>query len=131
MRSQPDPLYKNVLRCQNPTEILLKDRSKFNGQNLITEDLLKELNKPKLKDAKVQNILGKTPLSANIELCSKSNKLKAFNEAESLKADHDKNIFVNFKSNYLDDEDNNNNNNNNSDNDNNNNIPPSFSVPSF
>ena len=47
----------------------------------------------------MHNILGNAPAPTVIELCSRSNKLNVFNEAQNLHSDDNENLGVNFKSN--------------------------------
>ena len=53
VRSQLDALYKNVLRRQNPYEIVFKDISKSEGQNPISSCLLPEIESGELIDEAV------------------------------------------------------------------------------
>ena len=50
-----DPVYKNVLRKQNPFEIVFKDISKFDGQNYILRNLLGQIKSVKLTDVDIKN----------------------------------------------------------------------------
>ena len=57
LRNQLDPLYKNVLRRQNPYEIVFKGMSRFDGQNPIVGSLLAEIKNGKLTAELFQNSL--------------------------------------------------------------------------
>ena len=56
IRQALDHLYKNVLRGQNSQEIINKDKSEFDGKNIITGNLL-----VKLTDGSVKKSLNNVP----------------------------------------------------------------------
>ena len=76
--NQLDPLYKNVLRRQNPYEIVLKDISKFDGQNPVTGSLLVEIESEKLTYEVVPKFLDGTPSTKDLEIRKGPKDLKSF-----------------------------------------------------
>ena len=80
VRNQLDPLHKNVLRRQNPYEILFKDISKFDGQNSINGSLLAEIESGKLIDEAVQKFIDGAPSTKDLEIRRGEEDLKNFNK---------------------------------------------------
>ena len=70
-----DPVYKNVLRKQNPFEIVFKDISKFDGQNYILRNLLGQIKSVKLTDVDIKKFLKKAPLNKDIEIINRLQKV--------------------------------------------------------
>ena len=89
VRQMLDPVYKNVLRKQNPFEIVFKDISKFDAQNPIIKSLLSEIESGKLTDESVKKFLNKAPNLTDIELNQKLKNLKSFNGRLQLNDDND------------------------------------------
>ena len=89
VRQMIDPVYKNVLRKQNPFEIVFKDISKFDAQNSIIKSLLSEIESGKLTDESVKKFLNKAPNLTDIELNQKLKNLKSFNGRLQLNDDND------------------------------------------
>ena len=80
MRDMLNPVYKNVMRKQNPVEIVFKDISKFDTQNPITFTLLSKISSGKLTDESVKKLLNKAPNIKDIESNQKLKSLKLFNK---------------------------------------------------
>ena len=80
MRDMLNPVDKNVMRKQNPFEIVFKDISKFDTQNPITCTLLSKVESGKLADESVEKLLNKAPNIKDIESNQKVKSLKLFNK---------------------------------------------------
>ena len=73
-----DPISKNVMHRQNPRELVFKDISTFDAQNLLIGSLIKEIEIRK-KDL-VSELIKKTPNSIDFEIESRLNALKKDND---------------------------------------------------
>ena len=82
-----DPIYKKVMRKQNPFEIVFKDISKFDAQNPIS--LLSEIESGKLTDKFIKRFLNKAPNLKDIDLNQSLQNLKSFNNNLKLANDND------------------------------------------
>ena len=77
MRHKPDPLYKNILWRQIPYELVFKDVPSFDEQNPITSKLLLEIEIE--KNNSVDKKMKKAPSTKEVEIRSKLNSLRRFN----------------------------------------------------
>lgn len=74
-----DQMLKNLLRRQNPLELVFKDISTFDSQNLINESLVKETE---IRENDTANELVKITLNLlDIELHLKLNNLEKLNDS--------------------------------------------------
>ena len=78
-----DPISKNVMYRQNPRELVFKDISTFDAQNLLIGSLIKEIEIRK-KDL-VSELIKKTPNSIDFEIESRLNALKKDNDDNKTK----------------------------------------------
>ena len=77
-RQKLDPISKNILRKQNPLELVFEDISTFDAENPIVGSLLRELDvgKKSLASDLIKNASG--PPGQNFEIEKRLNKLKDF-----------------------------------------------------
>ena len=73
-RHRLDPISKNVIKNQNPIELLFKDVKHFNAQNLVIGSLIREVDNGRKKDQ--SKFLDKAPNIRDFELWSRLNKLR-------------------------------------------------------
>ena len=63
----------NLMKKTNPVELVFKDKAKFDTQNPVISELLKQTQKDK-------DILNKFPLIKDVENNERLNKVKSFNQ---------------------------------------------------
>ena len=82
-REELDPISKNILRRQNPLELVFKDISMFDAENLIVGSLLRKLHVGKKDVASdlIKKALG--PPGFDFTIQNRLNKLKERNETGS------------------------------------------------
>ena len=73
-RRKFDPISKNVIRNQNPMELLFKDLKHFDAQNPVIGNLIKEIDIGKKKD--LSKILKGAQDIIDLELRSRLNRLR-------------------------------------------------------
>ena len=88
-RQKLDPISKNILRKQNPLELVFEDIFTFDAENPIVGSLLRELDvgKKSLASDLIKNAPG--PPGKNFEIEKRLNKLKDFEPIEKNNSNND------------------------------------------
>ena len=73
-----DPVSKNILKNQNPIELLFKDIKHFDAQNPVIGSLIRKADIGKKKY--LSKFLDKAPDFRELEICSRLNKLRERND---------------------------------------------------
>ena len=82
-RQKLDPIDKNILRRQNPLELVIKDISTFDAENPIIGSLLRELNVKKKVLASDLTKGAPTPPGRHCEIQNRLNRLKDCQEPKN------------------------------------------------